>query len=107
MSGMGKEAQGCSEWEDGDEAAVARPLLGKHWGSLGFTLAFAWRRLEGLLQCSQLAAEPLLTGLKPLLHQLLELHQLLVQLALDIGAKDGNLACRLGKEHVRGDATWG
>lgn len=107
MSGLGREAQGCSEWEDRNEAAVARPLLGKHRGSLGFALAFAWRRLEGLLQRSQLVVEPFLTGLKPLLHQLLELHQLLVQLALDIGAKDGNLACRVGKEHIRGDATWG
>lgn len=94
--------------EDGDEAAVAKPLLGKHWESLGLAPAFAWRGPEGLLQCGQLAVEPLLTGLEPLLYQLLELPQLLVQLAFDVGTKDGDLACRAGKEeHVRRGAAWG
>lgn len=50
MSGLGREAPGCSEGR-----TWTRPLWpGLYWGSagggsLGLALAFAWRGLEGLL----------------------------------------------------------
>lgn len=62
------------------------------WGSLGLGLAFAGRWLVGPLQGSQFAAQSFLALLEPLLHQLLQLPQLLAQLCLDVGLKDAHLA---------------
>lgn len=70
---------------------MAQVFIGENSGSLGLGLAFARRCLVGPLQCGQLAAQPLLALLEPLLHQLLELPQLLVQLGLDIGLEDADL----------------
>lgn len=64
------------------------------WGSLGLGLAFAGRWLIGPLQGRQFAAQPFLALLEPLLHQLLELPQLLAQLGLDIGLEDAHLTYR-------------
>lgn len=75
----------------GDGTLWPRSLLGKMLGSLGLGLAFAGRCLERLLQCSQFAAQPFLALLEPLLHQLLELPQLLAQLGLDVGLEDAHL----------------
>lgn len=62
------------------------------WGSLGLGLAFAGRWLIGPLQGSQFVAHSFLALLEPLLHQLLQLPQLLAQLRLDVGLKDAHLA---------------
>lgn len=69
-----------------------------YWGkpseSLGLVLPFAWRKLEGPLQCDQLAVEPLLAGLELVFHQLFELLQLLVQLSPDVSSEERDVTCR-------------
>jgi hypothetical protein len=86
----------------GDGTLWPRSLLGKMLGSLGLGLAFAGRCLERLLQCSQFAAQPFLALLEPLLHQLLELPQLLAQLGLDVGLEDAHLTYRRGERQDKG-----
>lgn len=81
----------------GDGTLWPRSLLEKTLGSLGLVLAFARRCLVGPLQCSQFVAQPFFTLLEPLLHQLLELPQLLAQLGLDVGLEDAHLTCRRGE----------
>lgn len=71
-------------------------------GSLGLGLAFARRCLERPLQSSQFAAQPFLALLEPLLHQLLQLPQLLAQLGLDVGLEDAHLTCRRGERQDKG-----
>lgn len=67
------------------------------WGSLGLVLPFGGSWLQGPFERAQLAVESVLAGLEPLLHQLLELPQLLVQLGLDVGAEGADLAYGVGK----------
>lgn len=81
----------------GDGTLWPRSLLEKMLGSLGLGLAFARRCLIGPLQGSQFVAQPFFTLLEPLLHQLLQLPQLLAQLGLDVGLEDRHLTYRRGE----------
>lgn len=101
MSGvwLWQESSEVAQNGSGGAEGATLAFIGENTGgSLELVLAFAWRQLEGPLQCGQLAVEPFLTGLEPLLHQLLQQLQLLVQLGLDVGSEEGDVACGAGKE---------